>query len=307
MLALVNTPSGERPVEMREVPEPALAPDEALVEVRAFSLNRGDFYLLARRPEGWIPGNDVSGVVGRAASDGSGPPKGSRVVGFVGDGGWARRVAVPTEHLAALAGGVGFSEAAALPVAGLTALRALRLGGLLLGRRVLVTGASGGVGRFAVQLAALAGARVSGVSSSPERSRGLRGLGAENVMTTVDRADGGFDLILESAGGPSLGGAIGKLAPGGTIVALGNSSGEKHPFDFYDFMHLAPRGARIEVFFWTSDARKIGEDLGALVSLVAAKKLVSVMGWEGSWHEAASGMEALRERRTAGKVILLVD
>jgi NADPH2:quinone reductase len=167
---LVNTPSGKRLIEMREVPEPTPAPDEALVEVRAFSLNRGDFYLLARQPEGWIPGNDVSGVVTRAASDGSG----SRVVGFVGDSGWAQRVAVPVDRLAVLSGSVGFSEAAALPVAGLTALRALRLGGLLLGRRVLVTGASGGVGRFAVQLAALSEARVSGVAGSPERGEGRR-------------------------------------------------------------------------------------------------------------------------------------
>jgi NADPH2:quinone reductase len=137
MLALVNTPSGKRLVEMREVPEPTPAPDEALVEVRAFSLNRGDFYLLARQPEGWIPGNDVSGVVTRAASDGSGPREGSRVVGFVGDSGWEQRVAMPVDRLAVPS------------VAGLTALRALRLGGLLLGRRVLVTGGQPRAGRGA--------------------------------------------------------------------------------------------------------------------------------------------------------------
>jgi NADPH2:quinone reductase len=126
-------------------------------------------------------------------------------------------------------------------------------------------------------------------------------------VTTVNDADGSFDLILESVGVTSLGAAIGKLAPGGTLVALGNSSGEKHPFDFYDFIDLAPRGARIEAFFWTSDARKVGEDLGVLVDLVAMKKLVSGVGWEGSWHGIASGMEALGERRAAGKAILHIE
>lgn len=295
MLAPVNTPSGDRPVEMREVAEPSPAPDEVVVEVRAFSLNRGDLYLLPRRPEGWIPGNDVSGVVVRAAMDGSGPPRGSRVVGFVGDSGWAQRVAVPADHLAVLAESVGFAEAATLPVAGLTALRALRLGGLLLGRRVLVTGASGGVGRLAVQLAALSSAHVAGVVGSPERGAGLPGLGASQVVTSIGGAEGTFDLILESAGGPSLGGAI------------GNSSGEKHPFDFYDFMRLAPRGARIEAFFWISEAGKIGENLDVLVGPAGTGKLVPEVGWRGGWNDVARGIEALRERRVAGKAILHVE
>jgi NADPH2:quinone reductase len=108
-------------------------------------------------------------------------------------------------------------------------------------------------------------------------------------VTTVNDADGSFDLILESVGVTSLGAAIGKLAPGGTLVALGNSSGEKHPFDFYDFIDLAPRGARIEAFFWTSDARKVGEDLGVLVDLVAMKKLVSGMGRKLARDSLGSG------------------
>jgi hypothetical protein len=130
MLALVNTPQGCEPVKLRDVEEPSAAENEAIVEVRAFSLNRGELRLLASRPEGWPPGQDVSGVVIKAALDGSGPREGERVVGLVDQGGWAQRVAVPTECLAILPKGVGFAEAASLPIAGPTALRTLRVGGL---------------------------------------------------------------------------------------------------------------------------------------------------------------------------------
>ncbi len=173
MLALVNTPSAPIPVELNEVPEPVPMPDEAIVEVHAFSLNRGELALFASRPEGWRPGQDVAGVVVQPAADGSGPEKGTRVVAWVDGAGWSQRVAAPTARMAVLPDNVSFASAATLPVAGLTALRTLRQGGALLGQRVLITGAAGGVGRFAVQLATLAGAEVTGVVSHPDRASGL--------------------------------------------------------------------------------------------------------------------------------------
>jgi NADPH2:quinone reductase len=122
--------------------------------------------------------------------------------------------------MAALPDNVSFASAATLPVSGLTALRTVRLGGALLGRRVLITGAAGGVGSFAVQLAALAGAEVTGVVGRPERAAGLAERGATAVVTHIQEAEGLFDLILESAGGSSLAGAISKVAPGGTLARL---------------------------------------------------------------------------------------
>src|SRR5881227_1274645 len=100
MLAIVNTPGNPEPAAIREVAEPELRPNEALVAVHAFSLNRGELRLFQVRPEGWRPGQDIAGVVVRAAADGSGPAAGSRVVCYLDWEGWAERVAVPVRRLA---------------------------------------------------------------------------------------------------------------------------------------------------------------------------------------------------------------
>ncbi len=306
MLALVNTPSAPIPVELNEVPEPVPHPDEAIVEVHAFSLNRGELALLASRPQGWRPGQDVAGVIVQPAADGSGPDKGTRVVAWVDGAGWSQRVAAPTARIAALPDNVSFASAATLPVAGVTALRALRQGGSLLGQRVLITGASGGVGRFAVQLATLAGAEVTGVASSSDRTSGLTELGAAALVSNVREAEGLFDLILESAGGASLSGAISKVAPGGTIVVFGNSSREETSISFSDFAGHA--FARIIPFFvyLSGTPASMGEDLAKLVSMVASGKLKPEIGFEDSWHNVYKAAAALRDRKVNGKAVFHV-
>ena len=115
MLAVVNTPLAPIPVELREVDEPEPAADEAIVEVHAFSVNRGELALLGIRPEGWRPGQDIAGVVVKAAADGSGPKAGTRVVALVDGGGWAQRVAAPIARMAALPDNVSFASAAPSP------------------------------------------------------------------------------------------------------------------------------------------------------------------------------------------------
>src|SRR5689334_7579701 len=144
MLAIVNTPGGPEPVAIRDIAEPEPKPDEALVAVRAFSLNRGELRLFTVRPEGWRPGQDIAGVVLRAAADGSSPPAGSRIVALCDWHGWAERAAVPGHRIAPVGDNVSFAAAAALPVAGLTALRTLRHGAALLGKRVVIPGAASG-------------------------------------------------------------------------------------------------------------------------------------------------------------------
>ena len=211
MLAIVNTPGEPAPVEIRELPEPSPAANEALVEVRAFSLNRGELRLLQTRPEGWRPGQDIAAVVVRAAAAGTGPQAGARVVTLTDNAGWAERAAVPVHRMAVLPDNVSFEQAAALPVAGLTALRILRHGAPLLGKRVLVTGAAGGVGHMAVQIAARSGAHVTAIVGSPRRGEHLRGAAA--ILEGIDKAEGRFALILEAVGGASLTAAIERAVP----------------------------------------------------------------------------------------------
>jgi NADPH:quinone reductase len=304
MLALVNTGDPAQPVAIRDVPKPAPAPNEALIEVRAFSLNRGELRLMQTRPAGWRPGQDIAGVVVEAAANGSGPAAGTRVVALTDNAGWAERVAVPAHRMAALADTVGFEQAAALPVAGLTALRTLRHGAPLLGKRVLVTGAAGGVGHMAVQIAARSGAHVTAVVGAPERGRHLRG--ADAIVESVDQAPGRFDLILESAGGASLSAAIAHLAAKGTIVIFGNSSGEPTSLSFRDFAEHP--NTRIQSFsYFTSEAEeRFAPDLALLALLVADGSLVPALV-ASSWRDLTTVALDLRDRRIAGKAVFHVE
>jgi NADPH:quinone reductase-like Zn-dependent oxidoreductase len=306
MLALVNTPKGAAPIELRETADPTPAPNEALVEVHAFSLNRGELSSFARNPEGWVPGQDVAGIVLRQAANGQGPQAGARVVALVDEFGWAQRAAVPAHRMAVLPENVTFAQAATLPVAGLTALRTLRHGGPLIGRRVLITGAAGGVGTLAVQLAARSGARVTAVAGGPERAAGLTALGAAEVVEGIDHAQGRFALILESAGGASLAQAIALIEARGTVVVYGNSSTEPTTISFANF-RSAPN-ARIQSFsYFTSEPEeRFSPDLALLASLVGDGSLLPRIGVERDWRDFPQVADQLRERRVAGKAVLLV-
>jgi NADPH:quinone reductase len=305
MLAVVNTPKGAAPVELLEVPEPVPAANEALVAVHAFSLNRGELTLFRVRPEGWRPGQDVSGVVLQAAADGSGPQAGTRVVALKDMHGWAERIPVPTHRIAGLPDNVGFAEAASLPVAGLTALRAVRYGEPLLGRRVLITGASGGVGNLAVQIAIKAGAKVTAVCR-PERGAAFRAIGAETV-SAIAEAKGLFALVLESVGGASLKEAINHLDAYGVIVMFGNSSGEPTSISFPDF--TTHRNSRIEAFHYFTSApeERFGPDLALLANLIGDGALKPHIGSETSWRDLPQVAAQLRERRLEGKAIFRID
>jgi NADPH2:quinone reductase len=307
MLALVNTPKGPAPVEIREVPEPLPARNEALLAVHSFSLNRGELRSFVNNEEGWIPGQDISGTILQPAADGSGLPAGTRVVALTDEFGWAQRVAVPTHRIAALPDPVSFAAAASLPVAGLTALRSLRHGGALLGRRVLITGAAGGVGHLAVQLAAHSGAHVTAVAGRAERADGLRELGASDVVLGIANAQGRFWLILESAGGASLSTALKLVEAKGTVVVYGNSSGEPSTIGFADFR--GGQNARLQSFFYFTSGpeEQFAPDLALLVSLVADRSLTPQTGPERSWRDIAQVAEELRGRRVSGKAVFRVE
>ena len=305
MKALVNTPKGNALVAIRDVAEPIPAAHEALIAVHAFSLNRGELTLMRIRPEGWQPGQDISGIVVKAAADGSGPKEGTRVVGLVDWHGWAERASVSTHRLAALPDNVSFGQAASLPVAGLTALRTLRHGAPLLGKRVLITGAAGGVGNLAVQLALASGAEVTAIASGA-RGQPVAALGAQTVIDDITKASGKFGLILESAGGASLKAAIGLLEPKGIVVIFGNSSGEETTLSFRDFG--AANNSRLQSFhsFASGPEESFGPDLALLVGQIAKGTLKPEIE-EHSWNDFATVAKALGERRVKGKAVFRVD
>ena len=225
------------------------------------------------------------------------------MVGIRRGGSWAEQVAVPEGWIAELPDGVSFAQGATLPTAGLAALRMLRMGPSILGRRVLVTGASGGVGRFAVQLAHLGGAEVTAmVSSRSARAEGLRQLGADDVVSDVDQLRGRFDLILESVGGETLGRLVTKVDAQGTLVMFGNSSDEPTTFNVRDVYNDAlVRLQGFELFF---GGDPFGRDLGYLASLVADGKLDPQLGGVLPWEEITDAMDRLQARDVAGKVAL---
>ncbi|NUR03796.1 MAG: zinc-binding dehydrogenase [Streptomyces sp.] len=306
MKALVPTGDPAEPVVFADVPEPTPGPDEALVKVEAFSINRGETFKLERPAAGDRPGKDIAGLVVQPAADGTGPAGATRVVGHPTAGGWAEYAAVPTSALAPVPDTIPAVEAAALPLAGLTALRLLDASGPLLGRRVLLTGASGGVGHYVTELASAAGARITAVTRDAERGARLAELGAEAVVHEVADAHGPFDLVLESTGGQALPLALSRLARRGTLIWFGQASRTPTTLDFFDFFN-GPESAVIRHFHYLDADTGLADDLATLVRLTQGGRLHPEIGRVADWAETATALTDLRERRIRGKAVLTLD
>lgn len=305
MRALVATAVAPH-TEIKEVPDPTPLPHEALIDVRAISLNRGEVRRLESTPPGTVLGWDLAGVVRTAAADGSGPAQGARVVGLMNPGAWAQLAAVRSDWLAELPDQVSFEQAAALPVAALTALRALEIGGFVVGKRVLVTGASGGVGRFAIQLARLGGAHVTAVA---RRTNGLKALGADQIETELTDQGPDYHLVIDAVGGPVLGTALRRIKAGGTVVNFAGTVPEPVSFPTREFFARAP-GATLRglyIFAELEHTRSCSADLHRLAELVAKGKLDPQIHLRLPWEDAGKAIEALLDRRVNGKAILTLS
>jgi NADPH:quinone reductase-like Zn-dependent oxidoreductase len=304
MRGFITDPSAPQGLRLADnLPEPQPAPNETLVDVHAYSVNRGETRLVPARPHGWRPGQDLAGVVAAPAADGSGPPAGTRVVALVDGAAWAERVAVPTDRLAVLPDSVITEHAASLPIAGLTALRALRIDGSLLGRRVLVTGATGGVGSFALALARIAGAHVTALVHSAARVETARDLGADDVLTSLDNERiAPFHLVLDGVGGPVLVAALGRAAPRGTVVLYAGGPAAEIALSSFARAQLA---RLVGFFVYAEHGSTMAEDLRTLVALVEEGRLRPRVSAR-SWDETPDVFEALHGHRIVGKAVLIV-
>src|SRR5579884_2625751 len=305
--AIVVDPDVPGRFVIKEVEAPQPGPSEALVQVETISLNRGEvMYAEAGRRPGW----DLAGTVIKQAANGTGPQVGSRVVGMPMPyaGAWAEQVAVPTNMLAKIPDDVTFAQAVTLPTAGLTALRALEKGGLLLNRRVLITGSTGGVGLFAHQLAKLSGAYVVGTARQTRNEALVREAGADEVIVGDDlepaRAYGPYDLIIESLGGKALASALSLLAPGGTCVTLGWSVSPEVTIDLSNFN--ATGGVTLYGLRMSTELqrRAASEDLAWLAQMVAEQRLQAPIEVEASWHDIGEVAQRLLQRQFTGKAVL---
>jgi len=310
MKAVVTDPQSEAHLVLAEVEQPTPGPSQALVKVAAISLNRGEVRSAIAAKERYVPGWDLAGTVEQPAADGSGPLAGARVVGFLRVGAWAEMAAVPTDYLAELPPQVSFSQAATLPVAGLTALYVIQKGGSLLARNVLVTGASGGVGMFMVELAAFSGAKVVALIHQAANKSLIQEAGAWQVVVGDDASGaapfGPYHFIADAVGGPVLASAFGLLAPRGICINYGAVITPEVTFNSPVFFRIP--GARYAGFLLFNELveENAASGLKRLLGLVAERHLHPHIAIEAPWDQAAEITRRLMERDFPGKAVLLV-
>lgn len=308
MRAVVVDSNAPARLTLRDVDAPTAEPSQALVRVAAISLNRGEVRRAQSAEEGWRPGWDLAGAVERAAADGSGPKEGARVVGLLNGGAWAETVAAPTNFLAELPDGVTFAQAATFPVAGLTALHVVEKGGSLIEQPVLITGASGGVGHFAVQIARHGGARVVGVVRKESDAAFVHAAGAHTVVVGEDAATaaghGPFHLAVDSVGGQTLANVLTMLAPGGVCVNFGSSSAPEATINVSKFYGTG--GTAFYGFYLFSEFTRetASGGLTRLGRLVADGHVRPHIAIEAPWTEIGTVAQQLLDRGFTGKAVL---
>jgi NADPH2:quinone reductase len=308
MRAVVTTESGE--LVIGEVPYPEPEQHQLLVKTIAVSVNRGELLRAQAEKAGFRPGWDFSGIVVRQAAIG-GPPVGSRVVGMRAIGAWAEYVRVPVTSVALVPPEVGLEEVSTLPIAGITALGAVDLGGPLIARKVLVTGASGGVGYFAAMLATIAGARVTAVVRRPAAECADLLAGVETIVSASSgleaaRSGGPYELVIDTLGGQTLSDAMTMLTPFGKCVTVGVTESSHSTIDVERFFMTG--NATLQGLVAMRDLRGDGPGitLERLVHLLATGRLRAPVGKVADWEAIDEVARGLIDRSFIGKAVLRI-
>jgi NADPH2:quinone reductase len=306
MLALVADPSASPALTLADVPEPSAGPGQVVVRMEAASINRGEIRTAASQPPGKVIGWDVVGTVVALGDGVTEFQVGQRVLSVSPSGGtFAELVALPAEWTTPLPSSADTVLAATLPVAGLTAVNVLRLPRVHAGDRVLVTGAAGGVGLLAVQLALEAKATVTGQASSEPRAASVRELGAEALIHSGDGSpvEGEFDVVLDSIGGPMFGPLLRATALRGRVVVFGNSADAESTFRVEDFYPKAITIYGFRVFQSVPPEQGV-RDLAALADRVAAGHLKISVQATAPLSQALPLVGDLYDRKVIGKVVI---
>jgi NADPH:quinone reductase-like Zn-dependent oxidoreductase len=303
-----------------EIATPTIADDEVLVEVRAAGLSRGTWHVMTgrpylmrvmgfgfRRPKQPVAGQDVAGVVVDVGAEVTRFQPGDEVFG-IARGSFAEYAAAPQDKLAHKPGNISFEQAAVAPISGITALQALRdKGRVAAGQKVLVVGASGGVGSYAVQLAKAFGAEVTGVSSTAKTDL-VRSLGADHVVdySRDDFADGSrrYDLIIDIGGNSSLSRLRRALEPSGTLVIVGGEEGGNVTGGFGRSLRAPLLSMFVSQRLTMHTTKEHFADLDVLRPLLEAGTITSAIDAAYPLAEAPAAMRRLEAGLVRGKIAI---
>lgn len=315
MKAIVQTAYGSSDVlVLREVDKPKVDDGDVLVRVRAAGLHAGDCFMMRGAPyltrffAGWpkpkdyVPGFDVAGTVEAVGKDVTRFKPGDEVFGECGKGGCAEWACAAEGRFVAKPAGLTFEQAAAIPVSALAALQGLRDAGRLQpGQRVLINGASGGVGTYAVQIAKALGAEVTGVCSTSNLDL-VRSIGADHVVdyTRDDftRSGQSYDLILDNVGSRSFSDCRRALAPEGTLLPNTGNAGIGYVIMAFVRSAFVRQQGRPFV------SRPTSEDLAVLKELVETGKMTPVIDRTYPLSETPEALEYVGKGHARGKVVI---
>jgi NADPH:quinone reductase-like Zn-dependent oxidoreductase len=322
MQAIVQDAYGTADVlHLARIARPEIADNEVLLRVRAAGLDRGTWHLMTgkpylqrlvtglRRPKNAVSGRDVAGTVVAVGATATKFAVGDEVFG-IAPGSFAEYAVAREDKLSRKPTNITFEQAAAVPVSGITALRAVRdVGRVGPGQKVLITGASGGVGSYAVQLARAFGAEVTGVSSTSKLDL-VRSLGAEHVIdyTVDDFADGAqrYDVIIDIAGNPTLSRLRRALTRTGTAVLVGGEEGG----NFSGGMNRQVRALAVSLIVRQRLAMVVpterGSDIQDLAELIEAGKVTPSIDRTYPLAQAPEAMRRLEAGDVRGKIAITI-